>query len=91
MGLFSWNVGEGVLHLDEVVYSEGSPEDEGEDDHPVAHVVILLLRRGFRVEGEVGEEEEDLEADAHDQLDRVQWSEFDSVCDDSWFCDDIWA
>ena len=23
--------------------------------------------------------------------DRVQWSEFDSVCDDVWVCDDIWA
>ena len=24
-------------------------------------------------------------------LDRVQWSEFDSVWDDVWICDDIWA
>ena len=25
------------------------------------------------------------------EQDRVQWSEFDSVCDDVWVCDDIWT
>ena len=57
-------------HLDEVVQYKGRPEDEGEDDRPVAHVpTLFILRRGFHVEGELGEEEEDFEADAHDQLD----------------------
>ena len=42
----------------------------------------------------VREDDVDARRGAHDVghlLDRVQWSEFDSVCDDVWVCDDIWA
>ena len=42
--LFPWNVCEGVLHLDEVVKSEGSSKNESEDDHAVAHIPRFLRR-----------------------------------------------
>ena len=68
--LFPWNVCEGVLHLDEVVKSEGCSKKESEDDHAVAHIPRFLCRwSGFQLERELGEEEEHLETDAHDQDD----------------------
>ena len=57
------------MHLDEVVNSKGCSKDEDKCHHPVAHVLRVVLGRRFHVECELGEEEEDLEADANQQLD----------------------
>ena len=59
----------------------------------------LELHAGFvpqrREEGGGGDlfEEEDggQPLDEEVNLDRVQWSEFDSVCDDIWVCNYDWA
>ena len=58
-----------ILHLDEVINAKGGSKDEDKCHHPVAHVLRVVLGRRFHVECELGEEEEDLEADANQQLD----------------------